>query len=492
MSRATFYQVAGLAASLLLVAGLAVLAPPAAAASRVEQTLSSTPDWTFESDQADALLGNWVATAGDVNGDGFDDVLASAPSFDNPEVNEGRIYLFQGSAAGLGLAPAWTFESDQAGAGARVAQSAGDVNGDGYGDVVVGVAGYDNGEVDEGLALLFLGSASGLSTTPAWTAEGDQAGAAFGGSVASAGDVNGDGFADIHVGASGYDNPQVDEGRAFVYHGSASGPSLTPDFIAESNQASAVFGRGMTAGDVNGDGFDDLIVGTQGYDSDQLNEGRVYIYKGSPQGLKKKPLAILEFNEAEARFGNQVRTAGDVNGDGFSDVIANLINSPTPRVILYLGSPTGPGSTPDAILQADQPAQFGIDLGTAGDVNGDGFDDVIVGARFYDITVPQTSNEGRVFVYLGSSTGLNTTATQSFDGTQVGEELGIGAQTAGDVNGDGFSDVIIGAHAFDNPENNEGRALVFHGAASMLAAAPSWSSRTARLENTGPRERPRN
>src|SRR5206468_3368315 len=106
------------------------------------------------------------------------------------------------------------------------------------------------------------GSATGLATTPAWTAEGNQAGAAFASPVASAGDVNGDGFSDVIVGAWLYSNGEANEGRAYVYLGSLSGLSLAPAWIAESNQADALFGfPATTAGDVNGDGYSDVLVG---------------------------------------------------------------------------------------------------------------------------------------------------------------------------------------------------------------------------------------
>src|SRR4029434_9610682 len=139
--------------------------------------------------------------------------------------------------------------------------TAGDVNGDGYDDVIVGANGYDNGQTNEGRAYVYLGSAAGLSTTPAWTAESDQAGAELGISVATAGDVNGDGFSDVMVGASAYDNGQLDEGRAYAYLGSAAGLSTAAAWTAESDQVSANFGLTVaTAGDVNGDGFSDVIV----------------------------------------------------------------------------------------------------------------------------------------------------------------------------------------------------------------------------------------
>ena len=101
-----------------------------------------------------------------------------------------------------------------------------------------------------------------LMTSPAWTAESDQASASFGFSVATAGDVNDDGFSDVVVSAPSYDNGQTDEGRVFVYLGSASGLGLSPAWTAESDQASASFGFSVaTAGDVNGDGFSDVVIG---------------------------------------------------------------------------------------------------------------------------------------------------------------------------------------------------------------------------------------
>ncbi len=164
--------------------------------------------------------------------------------------------------------------------------SAGDVNGDGYGDVLVGAPYYDNGQADEGRALLFHGSATGLSTTPAWSGEGNQASALFGYSADSAGDVNGDVYGDVVVGAPAYDNGQTNEGAAFVYYGSVSGLSATPDWTGESNQATANYGNSVSsAGDVNGDGYGDLVVGAPYYDGGQTNEGRAFLYLGSASGL---------------------------------------------------------------------------------------------------------------------------------------------------------------------------------------------------------------
>ncbi|MEO8210801.1 MAG: FG-GAP-like repeat-containing protein, partial [bacterium] len=115
-----------------------------------------------------------------------------------------------------------------------------------------------------------------------WTVESNQINAAFGWSVSIAGDVNGDGYSDVIVGANLYDNGQTDEGRAYVYQGSATGLSVSPNWTAESDQANANFGNSVsTAGDVNGDGYSDVIAGAYLYDNGQLNEGKTYVYYGN-------------------------------------------------------------------------------------------------------------------------------------------------------------------------------------------------------------------
>jgi hypothetical protein len=154
---------------------------------------------------------------------------------------------------------------------------AGDVNGDGYDDIIAGAPEVGNA----GRAVAYLGSAAGLSNSPDWIADGDQDGALFGEPVATAGDVNGDGFDDIVVGAWRYDHDEGTEGRAYVYLGSATGLSSSPDWIVEGNQAIALLGISAgTAGDVNGDGLDEVIVGAPGLSHGQEGEGIAMLYYG--------------------------------------------------------------------------------------------------------------------------------------------------------------------------------------------------------------------
>jgi len=448
--------------------------------------LASTAAWTAESDQTYAEFGISVASAGDVNGDGYSDVIVGAYGYNNGEQNEGRVFVYQGSSLGLANTAAWTAESDQTLAyfGISVA-SAGDVNGDGYSDVIVGAYYYDNGQTNEGRAYVYQGSSSGLANTADWTAESDQISAEFGRSVASAGDVNGDGYSDVIVGARRYDNGQTNEGRAYVYHGSSTGLANTAAWTAESDQTSAYFGLSVaSAGDVNGDGYSDVIVGAFCYDNGESNEGRAFVYHGSSSGLAATAAWTAESNQGDAYFGNSVASAGDVNGDGYGDVIVGARyyqngEAGEGRAYVYHGSSSGLAATANWTAESDQvDAYFGLSVASAGDVNGDGYSDVIVGAFCYD---NGESNEGRAFIYHGSISGLAATANWIAESNQANAEFGYSVASAGDVNGDGYSDVIVGAYRYDNGEPDEGRAYVYHGSSSGLAATANWTAESDQI-----------
>jgi hypothetical protein len=438
-----------------------------------------SPVWTAESDQAEAGFGAYVSTAGDVNGDGYGDVIVGAYAYDNGQSNEGRAYVYHGSASALAPSPAWTAEGDQAEAYfARSVSTAGDVNGDGYDDVIVRAANYDNDQIDEGRAYVYHGSPAGLSAQPDWTAEGDQPIAYFSRSVSTAGDVNGDGCDDVIVGASHYDNGQTNEGRAYVYHGSATGLAAEPAWTAESDQDAAWFGHWVsTAGDVNSDGYDDVIVGACWHDNGQVNEGKAYVYHGSPSGLSASPAWTAEGDQAGAEFGFSVSSAGDVNGDGYDDIILGARyydNGQTDegRAFVYHGSPSGLGAAPAWTVESNQTSpNFAVVVSGAGDVDGDGYDDVIVGASEYDN--PQT-DEGIALVFRGAPSGLNLFPVWTLEADQADARFGYAVSTAGDVNGDGCDDLIVGAYGYDNGQSNEGRTFLYIGSPAGASSAENW------------------
>jgi hypothetical protein len=374
--------------------------------------------WSGAGGQASALYGSSVAGAGDVNGDGYNDVIVGAPSYTDSHTLEGKTFVYTGSSAGLSPAAAWTYLGGQTGAAlGRSVASAGDVNGDGYGDVIIGADYYDNGQTNEGRALVFLGTPGGLSTSPAWSAEGDQVGATFGHVVACAGDLNGDGFSDVIVGAPSFDNEQTDEGRAYVYLGSPSGLSTTPIWTAEGNQASAFFGEAVAgAGDVNGDGYSDIVVGAPNYDLSDVDEGKAVVYLGGPGGPALTPVWSGYGSQAGAHLGVAAACGGDVNGDGRSDLLLGASGYDNDsvddgRAYLYLGTATGPKSYPDWVSHGSQAGElYGCALSGSGDVNGDGFADLLVGA--YNYSNGETA-EGAAFFHFGNGRdGLDRTPGQ--------------------------------------------------------------------------------
>ncbi|MCJ7551658.1 MAG: integrin alpha, partial [Anaerolineae bacterium] len=404
-----------------------------------------------------------VGSAGDVNSDGYADVAIGAPGFGD---DLGKVYVFRGSPLGLVEAAGWTASGESAGDlfGGSVA-TAGDANADGFDDLVVGAPGVDR---SKGEVYIYYGSATGLSDTPDWMAGGENAGDRFGGAVGAAGDVNGDGVADLAVGAYSYPTGSS-YGKVYVYHGSDLGLSASASWITVGENAGDRFGQSIgTAGDVNGDGFDDLIVGAYGYDD---SAGKAYVYHGSETGLEGTAAWTAYQYSADRRFGVSVGTAGDVNGDGYADVIVGGLgydaggSTNACRVYLYYGSVNGLSTSSDwrgVPRYAD--TYFGTAVGTAGDVNGDGYADVVIGAH------GDNDFSGHIYVFLGGSTGLdgNYSYAAAWDagGESAGDRFGSALGTAGDVNGDGFSDLIVGAYASGH---NAGEAYVYHGAPEGLS-----------------------
>lgn len=452
----------------------------------VVDPVSTTEDRVLVPTIGGGDFGYSVSTAGDLNGDGYSDVIVGAPQAASGQSGEGLVYVYYGSSTGIPAAPSVILQVNQVDAqfGYSV-DGAGDVNNDGYSDLLVGAPTWENDVATnkEGAMFVFHGSATGVSTTPAVILQPNATDNYMGYSVACLGDINGDGYSD--VGAGGYlaAYPQFNEGVAWIFLGSASGVNPAFRHRLERNQGAAQFGGSISAaGDVNGDGFNDVIIGAHKFELtpgcptiNTCDDGGIFIYHGSANalgaGANPNPATIFNTAGYSIHTGWSVSTAGDVNGDGYSDVIVgdwrDEIGSETSEgtAFIFHGSPTGVNTVPATIIEGNQVnAKLGRSVSTAGDVNGDGYADVIIGAQGY--SNGQTF-EGAAFVHLGSATGVSSSAYLRYEGNGISFGMGESVSTAGDVNGDGYSDMIVGV-----PGQN--RARIYFGGTSNVSATPSF------------------
>ncbi|MEW5870494.1 MAG: FG-GAP-like repeat-containing protein [Chloroflexota bacterium] len=447
--------------------------------------LSYSFDWNWVGAHANDRLGSSVATAGDVNGDGYSDVIIGASTWDDgAQIDEGKVYVFHGSASGLSLVVNWSYESNQANArlGSTVA-TAGDVNGDGYSDVILGASDFksDSPLVTKGRAWVFHGAPGGLVTSPAWYLDGAQENDWLGYSVGTAGDVNGDGYADVLVSAPGSDlGSMTDNGVVYINYGSSTGLSYTVYSSLYGEASYEFLGVSVsTAGDINGDGYCDVIIGSPLRNA-ASDGGLVRVYHGASYGLSTSLAWHIWGDEAYGKLGWSVATAGDVNSDGYADVIIgqkeyNGTGTDQGRALIWLGSSGGLGPYADTVSSADwqtslpfDNAQYGYSVATAGDVNGDGYSDVITSAPYYS---GNYTEEGLVFVFHGGPDNLSNAADWNYLGSYADMDLGSSVASAGDINGDGYADIIIGAPKYDSSYADEGALFVWNGSMS----GPDWS-----------------
>jgi FG-GAP-like repeat/FG-GAP repeat len=271
-------------------------------------------------------------------------------------------------------------------------------------------------------------------------------------------DINGDGFADVVTAASGNGASSTTAGRLYVFLG---GRGTTFNNVPDTVASNVWYQVAVAAGDLNADGFADLIVRSA---TNQAGDGSrvVVLFGGASVTLDTVPDGVLVDATSPRSFGTPMVGAGDLDSDGFDDLAVHASVGNSGRVEIYLGgSGAAFDSTSDATFSA--PAvndAFGAALDSAGDVNGDGYADLIVGAHYTSVA---GASSGRAYVFFGGQAPLDLVPDGVFGGAAEGDEFGRSVSSAGDVNGDGFSDVVIAAHQNDSSGSNAGRAYVYFG-----------------------------
>ena len=417
-----------------------------------------------------------VSAGGDIDGDGFDDIVVGARFLDGSASNTGAAFVYYGSALGIDPSSEDRLEASDGAGSDYFGQSlggGGDLNGDGYDDLVIGAYADDDEGAGSGSVYVYYGSSSGIlaSTEVKLTASDAASRDYFGERVAIAGDLDGDGYDDLVVGAERSGATLSGSGSAYVYYGSSTGIVAASEdkLVASDAAAGAAFGTAVAgAGDVDGDGYDDLIIGSDTCQVSGAAVGAAYVYFGSSTGVSASSETKLAASDGEDadRFGVSVAGAGDVDGDGHDDVIVGAYAAGDGgAAYVYFGAATGISVASEQRLQASDAGsadQLGISVAGAGDLDGDGYSDVLVGA---DLDDDAATDAGAAYVWFGSATGVLTTSEQKLTrtGASSGEGLGASVAGAGDVNGDGMDDLVIGAPGADLVSSDAGLIQVYTG-----------------------------
>jgi hypothetical protein len=364
--------------------------------------------------------------------------------------------------------------------------NAGDLNGDGIDDLVIPATGHHGVGPNSGKVYILFGSYNGwsgavnLSTADASYLGEDEYDAA-GSTLAGLGDINGDGFDDLAIGSTGNDDGGVSAGKVYIIFGKASGwetdVSLSDiDSTIIGTEATFYFSTTMsTAGDVNGDALNDLIVGSY--------KSKAFLFLGN--ATMSRWTSGLEAGDADTIFegetyydytGDGVAGGGDLNDDGYSDVVIGSTRnsdggSYAGKVHIFFGKPDGfdaevSVSSSDASYLGEGPVNMtGKVLHSRGDVNSDGYDDLLISSTYYGVGAPY---RGKTYLVLGKASGWSQDVSLSnADASWMGEDrndyAGCSAVMIGDQNSDGYDDIMIGAYMAENGDESPGKAYIIRG-----------------------------
>ncbi|WGM38577.1 hypothetical protein [Caulobacter sp. NIBR1757] len=493
-------------------------------------SLDGTTGFQINGEAASDDSGWSVASAGDINGDGIDDLIIGARGADPNGSFSGASYVVFGRTTGFaatlnlstldgttGFQISGVAASDQSGISVA---SAGDVNGDGIDDLIIGAKYADPNGSASGASYVVFGRTTGfaaelnpstLDGTTGFQINGEATTDLSGVSVASAGDVNGDGIGDLIIGAMVADPNGASSGASYVVFGRTTGFAATLElsglngttgFQINGEVANDQSGASVaSAGDINGDGVDDLIIGAKYADPNGSSSGASYVVFGRTTGFAAElNLSTLDGTTgfqingevASDQSGISVASAGDINGDGIDDLIIGarladpngfssgagyVVFGRTTGFAAELNLSTLDGTNGFQINGEVAGDRAGVSVASAGDINGDGIDDLVIGAYTAD---PKGSNSGASYVVFGRTTGfaavlelstLDGTNGFQINGKASGDFSGWSVASAGDVNGDGVDDLIIGAYGADPNGSGSGASYVIFGRASSVSFA---------------------
>lgn len=400
-----------------------------------------------------------VVGIGDVDGDGYDDFAVGAPGADDVHDDAGAVFVYMGSSAGVDTSSPVRLEADNAyedfSFGYRLAGA--DLNGDGYADLVASA--YKGQAYDTAAIHVFYGSESGLSTDNQDRIESpDGVGnTGFGYGLTVLEDMDGDGYPEVAVG-SWLARDQL--GIVYVYRGGAGGLESTPwhsvTAFDDSAYTSRSFGFSLNSGDLNGDGMGDLIVADYRVKS-------VYLYFGSPTGLDETERNRIQTSDSVYSFGEKAVSGGDFNGDGYDDLLINAagLDAGHGWVYFFYGGEDGPDiANPEVFATSSSFAEdFGSSIALVEDLNGDGLDELAIADPGY------FSYRGVIHLRYGHEDGPEAAerseSLNPLDTSDTGAGFGVALGFAGDVDGDGYGDLIVGAPEWW--QDWVGHAVLFYG-----------------------------
>ncbi len=425
-----------------------------------DTSLSTFIEQTGESIDDEA---GYAMAAGDINGDGYEDMITSAIYNDDGATDAGAVYLIYGRSTALADASFSTrieFTGEAANDNAGNAVATGDINNDGFDDILIGARANADGGFNAGTVYLIYGQANhlssgSLSTRVQFTGEAarDAAGVAV-----TTGDVNNDGYADILIGANGNDDGGSSAGAIYLIYGQPSAfasASLSTGVEFTGEVANDDAGNAVATGDINADGYDDILVGDSHNDDGAAAAGAVYLIYGQPSAFASASLSTgVEFTgeAASDNAGNAVAT-GDINNDGYDDILIGALgnddggSSAGAAYLIYGKASTLPAGSLSTRVQftGEAASNFAGQSVATGDVNNDGYDDILIGAY---TNSDGGSLAGAVYLIYGRAANWSSTALSTFTQFtgEAANDLAGQSVAMGDLNNDDFMDVMIGAN----------------------------------------------